>query len=99
MASGKCIPSAIAALLVLCCMVSIAQSASVEALYSELDKLPQQQRQRRLEVWARKRQPARLSHFNGAPRRQVDGRCHFSRHRKRDGVEEGGSLCALPFAR
>jgi iron(III) transport system substrate-binding protein len=54
MASGKCIPSAIAALLVLCCMVSIAQSASVEALYSELDKLPQQQRQRRLEEGARK---------------------------------------------
>ena len=54
MASEKFLASAIAALLFLCAMVSGAQSASVEALYSEIDKLPPPQRQKRLEEGARK---------------------------------------------
>ncbi len=54
MASEKLIASAIAALLFLCVMVSVAQTASIEALYSEIDKLPPQQRQKRLEDGARK---------------------------------------------
>jgi len=49
MASEKFTASAMAALLFLCAMVSVAQSASVEALLSEINKLPPAERQRQLE--------------------------------------------------
>ena len=54
MAAEKFMASAMAALLFLCSMVSVARSASVEALYRELDKLPPPQRQKRLEEGARR---------------------------------------------
>jgi iron(III) transport system substrate-binding protein len=54
MASVKFTAGALAAWLFLWAMVCVAQSASVESLYSELDKLPPQQRLKRLEEGARK---------------------------------------------
>ncbi len=54
MASKKLLANAIIVLLVVCAMVSVAQSGSVEALYNEINKLPAQQRQKRLEDGARK---------------------------------------------
>ena len=54
MASRKLLVNAVTALLVVCALCSTAQSASVEALYNEIKKLPAPQRQKRLEDGARK---------------------------------------------
>jgi iron(III) transport system substrate-binding protein len=54
MAYRKFVAIAFTLLFVLCGMLSVAQSASVEALLGEINKLPPQQRQKRLEEGARK---------------------------------------------
>ncbi len=54
MASKKLIAHSVTSLFVVCAMFSAAQAASVEALYSEINKLPAAQRQKRLEDGARK---------------------------------------------
>jgi len=54
MAYRKLLANAIYFLLVICAVTSTAQSASVETLYNEIDKLPPPQRQKRLEDGARK---------------------------------------------
>ena len=54
MALGKITIIAVATLIFVCAINPAVQSASVELLYSELDKLPQPQRQKRLEEGARK---------------------------------------------
>jgi ABC-type Fe3+ transport system substrate-binding protein len=54
MTARKLLTSAVAVLIISCAMFSTAQCASVEALYNEINKLPSQQRQKRLEDGARK---------------------------------------------
>lgn len=54
MASKKLLANTVTSLLVVCAVFSTAQSASLEALYNEINKLPAQQRQKRLEDGARK---------------------------------------------
>ena len=54
MAARKLLASLVTVLIVTCAMFSTAQCASVEALYNEINKLPAQQRQKRLEDGARK---------------------------------------------
>ncbi len=54
MASKKFLPRATAALLLFCASVSVAQAASVEALLSDINKLPPLERQKRLEEGARR---------------------------------------------
>ena len=54
MAPRKFIAHSVTSLLVVCALFSAAQAASVEALYSEINKLPAAQRQKRLEDGARK---------------------------------------------
>ncbi|MEO6163781.1 MAG: hypothetical protein ABIP88_06565, partial [Candidatus Binatia bacterium] len=54
MASKKFIAHSLASLLVVCAMFAAAHGASVEALYSEINKLAPAQRQKRLEDGARK---------------------------------------------
>jgi iron(III) transport system substrate-binding protein len=54
MASRKLLTSAVTVLIITCAMFSTAQCASIEALYNEINKLPAQQRQKRLEDGARK---------------------------------------------
>ena len=54
MAFRKLLVNGVAALLLVCALFSAAQSASIEALYSEINKLPAQARQKRLEDGARK---------------------------------------------
>ena len=54
MAAKKFLPRAIAALLLFCAMVSVAEAASVETLLSDINKLPPVERQKRLEEGARR---------------------------------------------
>ena len=54
MAHRRLLAIAIILLFVMCGMLSVAHSASIEALYSEINKLPAPQRQKRLEDGARK---------------------------------------------
>src|SRR4029434_1930422 len=54
MAARKLLTSAVAVLIITCATFSTAQCASVEALYNEINKLPPQQRQKRLEDGARR---------------------------------------------
>jgi iron(III) transport system substrate-binding protein len=54
MAARKLLTNPVAALIINCAMFSTAQCASVEALYNEINKLPAQQRQSRLEEGARR---------------------------------------------
>ena len=54
MAYRKLLANAIYSVLVICAVTSTAQSASVETLYNEINKLPPPQRQKRLEDGARK---------------------------------------------
>ena len=54
MTHKRLVAIAVTLLFVTCGMSSVAQSASIEALYSEINKLPAPQRQKRLEDGARK---------------------------------------------
>jgi len=54
MAARKLLTSAVAVLIITCATFSTPQCASVEALYNEINKLPPQQRQKRLEDGARR---------------------------------------------
>ena len=54
MALDKFMASALTALVLVCTIVSVAESASVEALYNEINKLPAPQRHKRLEDGARR---------------------------------------------
>src|SRR5882724_2252596 len=54
MALDKFMASALTALVFVYATISLAESASIEALYNEIDKLPPQQRQKRLEDGARR---------------------------------------------
>ena len=53
MAARKLLTGALTVLIFVCGIASTAQCASVEALYSEINKLPPAQRQARLEEGAR----------------------------------------------
>ena len=54
MALDKFLTSALAALVFVCTLVSVAETVSVEALLAEINKLPPAERQRRLEEGARR---------------------------------------------